>query len=123
MTAVSDCCSVSTDGNEPVGACAPSRRLRAEVLPDAAGGRGAAPPRGLRLAAEEVEPDDLAGGVAVDQVAAERIDFQRDDRPGQPVRQRTFPAELITASSPSRVAAAIVRPGKSGTACETVPPR
>ena len=34
-----------------------------------------------------------------------------------------MPAEFITASSPSSVAATIVRPGKSGTACETVPPR
>ena len=40
--------------------------------------------RSALLAAEEVEADDLAGRMAVNQVAAERVDLQRDDRPGQP---------------------------------------
>ena len=41
------------------------------------------PSRSLRCRAEEVEPDDFAGRVAVDHVSAQRVDLEGDRRAGQ----------------------------------------
>ena len=80
--------------------------------------------RGGSVRALEVEPGDLAGGQAVDQVSPECVELEPErGAGGKAVFHRTLPAPFKTASSPSSVATTMLRPAKSGTACEAVPPR
>ena len=89
ITAVSDCWSFSTTGTSQSGA--PHRSLKRSARPSPmttamaslcedrtvlSGDRPGLP--------KQVESDDLAGRVAVDQIAAQRVDFQSDHRPRQP---------------------------------------
>ena len=58
----------------PAGDAGPARGSRPGPRPGRVAGRSAG---------VEVEPDDLAGGLAVDHVAAQGVDLQRDRRAGQ----------------------------------------
>ena len=71
------------DGDEPVRA-AHRAGCTAGHLARGCGGPREPTSRAALLATEEVEPDNLAGRMAIDEVSAKRIDFQRHDRARQP---------------------------------------
>ena len=119
-TAVSACCSSSTAGASQFG----DRIEPGWLYPRRSQGAvRRLSPGGLRLAAEQVKADDLARGMAVKQVAAEGIDFQRNHR----ARQCGAPANVACRVDDGELTLQGCRgdraAGKSGTACETVPPR